>query len=97
MRFRDQRPTIVKHCPMPERVKDSDVVLATPRRLSPFDPGTVRPRKGFAALVFAPTHNRASRRASWKPLRPMNLRRRMAAVRRAEAQAQRAEAEAEQS
>lgn len=84
MRFRDERPTIIKRFPNPERMPGSPVVLATARRISPVDPATGMPRKGFSAEAFMPTHNRASRRAARKPFQPFNLRRMTAAIKQAQ-------------
>lgn len=84
MRFRDERPTIIKRFPNPERATDSPVVLATARQISPIDPATGMPRKGFSAEAFMPVHNSASRRAARKPFKPFNLRRMTAAIKQAQ-------------
>lgn len=84
MRFRDHRTTVTKNCPAPKQVPDDPEAVAppipaTPRRLSPFDEAGL-PQRKHAAVVFRPTHNRASRRAARGASRRMNLRRMTAAI-----------------
>lgn len=82
MRFRDQRPAVVKQCE-PKGV--AQLFPVTPQRLSIWADapgGTVKNEfKDLKQYVFGPTQNRAYRRSMRKPLRPLNLRRRAARMR----------------